>query len=100
MCDAPDTCMYMYIYIYSLRSNLLLIVCSTSRVFTCAWLAQAFRTVMKRFFQSVDNAPMCSPLSAAQGAKCINTIVTGSEKRGHFAQIPNFGFKTLITWKL
>jgi len=26
--------------------------------------------------------------------------VTGSEKRGHFAQIPNFGFKTLINWKL
>jgi len=26
--------------------------------------------------------------------------VTGSEKRGHFAQIPNFGFKTLITLKL
>jgi len=27
-------------------------------------------------------------------------IVTGSEKRGHFAQIPNFGFKILITLKL
>jgi len=26
--------------------------------------------------------------------------VTGSEKRGHFAQIPNFGFKMLITFKL
>ena len=27
-------------------------------------------------------------------------IVTGSEKRGHFAQIPNFGYKMLITLKL
>ena len=25
-------------------------------------------------------------------------FVTGSEKRGHFAQILNFGFKTLLTW--
>lgn len=62
------------IHVHSLRSNLLLIVCSTSRVFTCARLAQAFRTVVKRFPQSVGNAPMCSPLSAAQGAKYINVI--------------------------
>jgi len=26
--------------------------------------------------------------------------VTGSEKRGHFMQVPNFGFKTFITLKL
>jgi len=26
-----------------------------------------------------------------------SSFVTGSEKRGHFAQIPNFGFKRLIT---
>jgi len=29
-----------------------------------------------------------------------NTYVTGPEKRGHFVQIPNFGFKMLITLKL
>jgi len=30
----------------------------------------------------------------------IHTYVVGSEKRGNFMQIPNFGFKTLITLKL
>jgi len=34
------------------------------------------------------------------GCMCGILLVTGSEKRGHFVQIPNFGFKTLITLKL
>jgi len=30
----------------------------------------------------------------------LTLLVTGSEKRGQFTQILNFGFKTLITLKL